>query len=1192
VYLKSLSMQGFKSFPDQTLIEFHPGITAIVGPNGSGKSNITDAIRWVLGEQSVKTLRGARMEDVIFNGTETRRQLGFAEVTITFDNKDHYIPLDYETVEVTRRYYRSGDSEYLINKVQCRLKDIRELFLDTGIGRDGYSIIGQGRIDQILSDNSEERRKVFDEAAGIVKFKIRKRDAERKLERTEQNLVRIEDIVQEIAQRLDPLEKQAEKTKIYQKLSREVRDTDIGLNLYDIKRNQIEYEKSKQVSDDLSEDLETARKLAQTLKNDYQKYEKNLAEIDREIETKRLQQSVQNADLAELGEKRAIGKERKRSLKLQIESNLNQQSELKIEERLLDGDLEQKQIQNKKLTEEIAELTKSFESATKVVTAQKQELNQLNDQIEKIGRELKQKQDQIFNLKNSTTSYSQEIIFVAEQISLLETEIKNLNLKMLDIQTKHHEKTQEYKNEQESFALTNSDLIIARQKTEKVRAELLDLDQTKQQLTNELNNSQYRLKTLQELEASREGFHQAVKAIMQKVESEDEFGAGIHGPLAELINVPQKYEKAIEVTLGAALHNIVTSTKADASRMIEWLKQTRSGRETFLPLDTIRARYVSEHDLKRIEQQSGFLSIASTIVGFSEEYTEIIGQLLGRVIIAENLEQALKISAEIRQKYKVVTLAGDIVQVGGSMTGGQDKKQSPGLLRRNREITEYQQKISELDNKINSNNSAIEKKTSQLIAMGQIQADLEKSYLEKEKYLYQLATLTEQIMHELEQVKQELNNKTDNLDKYRVRTEQVTQKKLETETDLTQAEQIQSELSDKLEALQQSQSAANQKFQELQDQLIALNISLQTKKESQANFAALAEQAKLDFTSQKSRQENLAKQTDDLKHELEKLSEQIVEYENRYQNIEKELSYLSEAINHKQQERSQIEKQQHDLFTKVELQADQVSNLQLQLERSRQRTERLEQSIASAKNHIWENYEITYIEIKQEEYPIENITEARETLKRIRGEIRDLGPINPNAIEEYNEVFERHDFMLTQKADIELSKTKLIDVIRDLEAAMSKQFVENFVQINHNFNEVFSALFTGGEAELDLETADPLTSGIVIKVQPPGKRLQNLNLLSGGEKSLTAIALLLAIFKLRPAPFCILDEVESALDETNIIRFTEYLTKYTDESQFVLVTHRKGTMEAAERLYGITMKERGVSKVLSLELTDADMVNE
>ncbi|HHT24129.1 MAG TPA: chromosome segregation protein SMC [Clostridiaceae bacterium] len=1185
-------MQGFKSFPDQTLIEFHPGITAIVGPNGSGKSNITDAIRWVLGEQSVKTLRGARMEDVIFNGTETRRQLGFAEVTITFDNKDHYIPLDYETVEVTRRYYRSGDSEYLINKVQCRLKDIRELFLDTGIGRDGYSIIGQGRIDQILSDNSEERRKVFDEAAGIVKFKIRKRDAERKLERTEQNLVRIEDIVQEIAQRLDPLEKQAEKTKIYQKLSREVRDTDIGLNLYDIKRNQIEYEKSKQVSDDLSEDLETARKLAQTLKNDYQKYEKNLAEIDREIETKRLQQSVQNADLAELGEKRAIGKERKRSLKLQIESNLNQQSELKIEERLLDGDLEQKQIQNKKLTEEIAELTKSFESATKVVTAQKQELNQLNDQIEKIGRELKQKQDQIFNLKNSTTSYSQEIIFVAEQISLLETEIKNLNLKMLDIQTKHHEKTQEYKNEQESFALTNSDLIIARQKTEKVRAELLDLDQTKQQLTNELNNSQYRLKTLQELEASREGFHQAVKAIMQKVESEDEFGAGIHGPLAELINVPQKYEKAIEVTLGAALHNIVTSTKADASRMIEWLKQTRSGRETFLPLDTIRARYVSEHDLKRIEQQSGFLSIASTIVGFSEEYTEIIGQLLGRVIIAENLEQALKISAEIRQKYKVVTLAGDIVQVGGSMTGGQDKKQSPGLLRRNREITEYQQKISELDNKINSNNSAIEKKTSQLIAMGQIQADLEKSYLEKEKYLYQLATLTEQIMHELEQVKQELNNKTDNLDKYRVRTEQVTQKKLETETDLTQAEQIQSELSDKLEALQQSQSAANQKFQELQDQLIALNISLQTKKESQANFAALAEQAKLDFTSQKSRQENLAKQTDDLKHELEKLSEQIVEYENRYQNIEKELSYLSEAINHKQQERSQIEKQQHDLFTKVELQADQVSNLQLQLERSRQRTERLEQSIASAKNHIWENYEITYIEIKQEEYPIENITEARETLKRIRGEIRDLGPINPNAIEEYNEVFERHDFMLTQKADIELSKTKLIDVIRDLEAAMSKQFVENFVQINHNFNEVFSALFTGGEAELDLETADPLTSGIVIKVQPPGKRLQNLNLLSGGEKSLTAIALLLAIFKLRPAPFCILDEVESALDETNIIRFTEYLTKYTDESQFVLVTHRKGTMEAAERLYGITMKERGVSKVLSLELTDADMVNE
>ncbi|MGI6579487.1 MAG: chromosome segregation protein SMC [Saccharofermentanales bacterium] len=1191
MYLKSLSMQGFKSFPDQTLIEFHPGITAIVGPNGSGKSNITDAIRWVLGEQSVKTLRGSRMEDVIFNGTETRRQLGFAEVTITFDNTDHHIPLDYETVEVTRRYYRSGDSEYLINKVQCRLKDIRELFLDTGIGRDGYSIIGQGRIDQILSDNSEERRKVFDEAAGIVKFKMRKRDAERKLERTEQNLVRIDDIVRELAQRLEPLEKQAEKTKTFQKLSHEMRDTDIGLTLYDIKRNQLEYEKSEQVSDDLSQDLQAARNLSQKLKNDYQKYEKNLADLDQEIETKRLQQSVRNADLAELGEKRAIAKERKRSLKLQIESNLAQQSELKIEERLLDGDLEQKRIQSSKLAEEVAEITESYEAVTKVIADQNQELNKLNAQIAKITDELNQKQRQIFDLKNSATSYTQEINIVAEQLALLEAEIDNLNIKKLEIQNEYQKKNQLHLAEQKSFELTNSDLLSIRQDVEKIRTELSDLDQKKQQLTNELNNSQYRLKTLQELEAAREGFHQAVKAIMQKAESEPEFGAGIHGPLAELIHVPQKYEKAIEVTLGAALHNIVTSTKTDASRMIEWLKQTRSGRETFLPLDTIRARNIPDHDLKQIEHLPGFLNIASTIVDYSEEYTEIIGQLLSRVIIAENLEQALKISAAVRQKYKIVTLAGDIVQIGGSMTGGQDKKQSQGLLRRNREIVEYQEKISKLNHEINSQNSVIERKTSQLIVQAQIQADLEKSYLEKEKYLYQLTTLTEQIMHELEQVKHELNNKTDTLTKYQVRTEDATRKKLETETDLMQAENNHSKLSEKLEELHRSQSDANHEFQELQDQMIALNISLQTKKESLANFTALAEQAKLDFTTQKSKQQTLVKQTQDLEDELEKLSAQTVEYENRYRNMEEELSYLLENIDHHQLERNQIEKQQHDLFTKVELQADQVSSLQLQLERSRQRTERLEQSIASAKNHIWENYELTYIELKPEAYPIDNITAAREVLKQIRQKIRDLGPINPNAIEEYNEVFERHDFMITQKADIELSKEKLINVIRDLELAMSEQFIENFAQINQNFKEVFSALFSGGEAELDLETADPLTSGIVIKAQPPGKRLQNLSLLSGGERSLTAIALLLAIFKLRPAPFCVLDEVESALDETNIIRFTEYLRKYTDESQFVLVTHRKGTMEASERLYGITMKERGVSKVLSLELTDADMID-
>ncbi|HHU53539.1 MAG TPA: chromosome segregation protein SMC [Clostridiaceae bacterium] len=1185
-------MQGFKSFPDQTLIEFHPGITAIVGPNGSGKSNITDAIRWVLGEQSVKTLRGSRMEDVIFNGTETRRQLGFAEVTITFDNKDHHIPLEYETVEVTRRYYRSGDSEYLINKVQCRLKDIRELFLDTGIGRDGYSIIGQGRIDQILSDNSEERRKVFDEAAGIVKFKMRKRDAERKLERTEQNLVRIEDIVQEIAQRLDPLEKQAEKTKIYQKLALEMRDTDIGLTLYDIKRNQVEYKKSEQVSNDFSEDLKSARNLSQKLKNDYEKFERDLAEIDQEIETRRLRQSVLNADLAELGEKRAIAKERKRSLKLQLESNRDQQSELKIEERLLDGDLEQKQIQSEKLAEEVAELTASFESAAKIVADQDQELNKLNDQIAKISYEIKRNQDDIFNLKNSTTSYDKEISLVAEQIALLEDEIENLNVKMLEHQTKHHENRQLYHSEQKSFESTHSDLLNARHEVENIRAKLTDLDKTKQQLTNELNNSQYRLKTLQELEASREGFHHAVKAIMQKAENEHEFGKGIHGPLAELINVPHQYEKAIEVTLGAALHNIVTSTKEDASRMIEWLKQTKSGRETFLPMDTIKARHVSDHDLKQIEQHAGFLGIASTIVDFADEYTDIIGQLLGRVIIANNLEQALKISAVIRQKYKIVTLAGDVVQVGGSMTGGQDKKQSPGLLQRNREIADYKNIVSELNQKIITNNSAIENKTSELIAKAQIQADLEKKYLEKEKYLYQLETMTEQIMHELKQVKQELDNKTDSQNRYRLRMAQATQKKFETDSGISKAEQIQSKLSDKLMDLDRLQSAANQKFQELQDQMIELNISLQTKKESQVNFAALAEQAMLDFSTQKNRQRALAKQTGELEHELDTLAEQTVEYENRYQNMESELTGLLEDINHKQLERNQIEKQQHDLFAKVEIQADQVANLQLQLERSRQRTERLEQSIASAKNHIWENYEITYVELKQEEFPIENISAARETLKQIRQEIRELGPINPNAIEEYNEVYERHDFMITQKEDIESSKAKLIDVIRDLENAMAEQFIENFVQINQNFNEVFSALFTGGEAELDLETADPLTAGIIIKAQPPGKRLQNLSLLSGGERSLTAIALLLAIFKLRPAPFCVLDEVESALDETNIIRFTEYLKKYTDESQFVLVTHRKGTMEAAERLYGITMKERGVSKVLSLELTDADQIND
>ncbi|MDI9490850.1 MAG: chromosome segregation protein SMC [Bacillota bacterium] len=1192
MYLKSLRMQGFKSFPDQTVIEFHQGITAIVGPNGSGKSNITDAIRWVLGEQSAKTLRGSRMEDVIFSGTETRRQLGFAEVTITFDNKDHHIPLDYETVEVTRRYYRSGDSEYLINKVQCRLKDIRELFLDTGIGRDGYSIIGQGRIDQILSDNSEDRRKVFDEAAGIVKYKMRKREAERKLERTEQNLLRIDDIVRELEQRLDPLAEQAEKAKIYQQLSHEMRSTDIGLSLYDIKRNQSELEKSQQASNDLSLDLNSARELSRKLKTDYQESEKKISLIDQEIETQRLSESSKNADLAEIREKRAIAKERQRSLDLQIDSAKEQQTELKIEERLLDGDLEQKQSRRKSLETEVEQLTKEFTAETEILDKRNHQLIELSSKIVDLNAELQNKRDELFTLQKSTTSFSQEVSFVAEQISLIKNELEQLEVEHKQVYAKYTEQQILHEREKSEFEATSSDLAEARKVVDQIRTELDQLDRKKQSLANEYHNSRYRLNTLQELEASREGFHQAVKSLMRQIELDKDFGQGIHGPLAELIRVPLQYEKAIEIALGAALHNIVTTTKADASRMIEWLKQTKSGRETFLPLDTIRSRYISESDFKQLESLHGFLGIASGVVDFSEEYKDIIGHLLGRVIIADDLEHALQISSALQRKYRIVTLAGDIVQIGGSMTGGENKKQSAGLLRRNREISEYQEKIEILKQNIQDLNQAIENQTQSLLKKGQIQTDLENQYVNQEKHIFQIETSTKQTKHDLEQLTEEIKVKSENLINYQTRTEVVEQKRLQAEENLVRTEQKKHDCEASLKLLQQEQVSENKIIKDLQEQVMQLNISLETKRESLANFSELTEQAEQDFVAQRARQEAVAEQIVNAQNELKKLAEQKAEYEEAYRMLEQELAQLALDIQNKQQERIAIEKRQHSLFTEVELQAEQVSKLQIQLERSGQRTERLEQSIVSSKNHIWENYDITYIELDPEQYPITNLTKSREILKEIKQKIRDLGPVNPNAIEEYDQVFERHDFMLTQKEDIELSKEKLIEVIDELETAMSEQFIENFAQINQNFKEVFSALFVGGEAELDLETDDPLTAGIIIKAQPPGKRLQNMSLLSGGERSLTAIALLLAIFRLRPAPFCVLDEVESALDETNIIRFTEYLRKYTDESQFVLVTHRKGTMEASERLYGITMKERGVSKVLSLGLTDHDTVDD
>ncbi|NLJ95288.1 MAG: chromosome segregation protein SMC [Clostridiaceae bacterium] len=1192
MYLKSLKMQGFKSFPDPTLIEFHEGITAIVGPNGSGKSNITDAIRWVLGEQSAKTLRGSRMEDVIFSGTETRRQLGFAEVTITFDNSDQNIPIEYETVEVTRRYYRSGDSEYYINKTACRLKDIRELFLDTGIGRDGYSIIGQGRIDQILSDNSDDRRKVFDEAAGIVKYKLRKKETERKLERTEQNLTRINDILAELDLQIKPLASQAKKLKKYHNLRGEMEALDIGLILHDVKLNTSDLEKVDTNYDELFLDLEEAKKQAATFKSQFHEYENILEENDQRIDQLRLSQTEKQATIAELNEQYVVLKERHRLLELQNNKDKKQLDELSGTINFLDRDFHNKTEDNVKLETEILQLEADFQSETDKLTELNAQIEAYNNTILTLQNELEAKHKIISERDKDKSQFEQELHFVTEQISDLDKQISLSKKQHQKLITQVEDSKKNLQLEQEKFQDSSTDLQAAREKVESIRNELEKFDAEYRDVITLLDSTKFRLATLQELEQNLEGFHQTVKNVMQQVEADKEFAKGVHGPLGSLIRVPEKYEKSIEIALGAAINNIVVTTKEDASKIIEWLKKTKSGRETFLPLDSIRGRKMAVKDKERLAKFDGYLGIASEKVTFDPQYEYIIDRLLGLVIVAEDLDSALLISRETNQRYRIVTLTGDVVQIGGSMTGGEFKKGSTsGLLKRNRQIEALQAKVELLETESQNKKEKINRKNKSFMKSGQVQQDLEQKYLEQEKHIFFLESQVEQFNNQLKASEVEITTTKSDQTKYKTRKNNIEIHLSDLDLTTTDTQTEIETLEKNLRKQKEEKEKLDLKLVSQQEKVMSSNISLRTKEETLKNFLQTREQAKKDIEDQKNRYNELTKEIQATDKTLIDLTAKEASYQEEHQVLEKEMILIKENIDSMQKERSSNEKEQRQLFVKSEQQAELVSNINLQLERLKNRKEKLEENIQFSKNYIWENYEKTYVSLKPEDYPLADIKESREKLKQLKKSIKNLGNINPNAIDEFEEISERFDFVTMQKEDIEKSINNLEDVIQELEKAMAEQFKENFAQININFKEVFSALFVGGEAELSLEeTEDTLNSGIEIKAQPPGKRLQNLNLLSGGERSLTAIALLLAIFKLRPAPFCVLDEVESSLDETNIIRFTDYLNSYTQESQFMLVTHRKGTMEAADRLYGITMKERGVSKVLSLELSDAEDV--
>lgn len=1186
MYLRSLTLQGFKSFPEPIRIEFHHGLTAIVGPNGSGKSNITDAIRWVLGEQSARSLRGSKMEDVIFNGTEKRRRLSCAEVSIEFDNRDHKLPIDYETVIVTRKYYRSGESEYLLNGISCRLKDIIQLLADTGIGRDGYSLIGQGKVDDLLSERSEDRRKIFDEAAGIVKFKMRKQEAERKLEKTEQNLIRIHDISEELRARLEPLRKQAEEAAQYDRLQGLIRQLDLALTLREL--NKIEQERQKLEEADASfadelnsilnqkKDLYSERESLQAERKESEEEEKKLRDSFQELSSR---QSLLAEEQATAGER--LRAKRQRQLDLEQESQSIVKSEESLCQRI--GDRKEHTERLMRMHDEFRKRADQTERELQELTARLSRREQ--EEGEKRAR-LEQLREQIFRERSRFFQLNSE----AELLRKQEEEQQDLIRSGQTDLEKAKEIWQTVQDENQKCLEENGQILDEMKKAAASVAghkEIIRQEEARlHELERDIANARYRLETLKRLEENREGYHQAVKAISKEAEKNPSFGRGIRGPIAELIRVPHEYELAVETALGQALHNIVTESADDASRLISWLKENRAGRETFLPLDQLKARPLNERDLADACSCRGCMGTVASLIDADECYSEVLAFLGGRIIVVDTLEHAREISHRSDRKLRIVTLEGDLVHPGGSMTGGATQKGLSGLLSRSREMDETEKLIEEALKSCDKQKKRIENSRQLLHESGQNEADLREQNSRLERSLISLAEqikTAEQRVKELARREAELNQEQSDLSARKAKLENESETLRE---QLETSEENANALSAEIEKTRMDDSSEKEEQNRLREELANVRVSLASTAESIKGVETL----RLQLISE---QESNSQRRRAIREEKEKLSREILEIDHESQkrdeekrDVQEKLSSLESQLQELQQSRLTSRGRDSELFSALEKLAAREVDLGTRKERSAQQLERLLERSDTEKNRIWENYRISVREAKEQsdDFPLSQHPSAQKELQTLKQELNELPAINHSAPAEYEELSQRVEFLDQQYADVDKTKADLIRVIRELESDMRSQFRDQLMLINQYFRQVFSELFNGGHAELIAGEGDLLECPIEIKAQPPGKRLQSLSLLSGGERALTAIAIIFAIFKLRPAPFCILDEVESALDEANVFRFTEYLKRYIDSTQFILVTHRRGTMEAADRLYGVSMKERGVSGILSLKL--------
>ena len=1184
MYLKSIEIQGFKSFANKIVFKFHNGITGIVGPNGSGKSNVADAVRWVFGEQRIKQLRGASMQDVIFAGTELRKPQGYAYVAITLDNSDHQLAIEYDEVTIARRIYRSGESEYLLNGTPCRLKDVNELFYDTGIGKEGYSIIGQGQIDRILSGKPEERRELFDEAAGIVKFKKRKIAAQKKLEDEKQNLVRVSDILSELEKQIKPLEKQSEIAKIYLKKKEDLKNLDVNMFLLENNRLQEQLtsvlDKYKIASDDLTSTTEQYEKI----KEEYSNIESEIELLDETIETQRLSLSDTSVMRGKLEGEINV-------LKEQIKSAQNNEEHFRTRKASVQKEIDTKLMDKesiladkKVIDEQVAEIETSRNEAREKLLSVQSKIEELNTDIENCKNKIMEALNSRATIKSKLGRYDT----MTEQINIRKAELTSRLLRVKSDEAQQEativKLQEEFEKINDKIRNLNDSQESKEEKLALLREELASKDQKLRDTQVNYHQEKSKLDALTNITERYEGYGGSVKKVMEYKDQEK----GIVGVVADIIKVEPKYETAIETALGGNIQNIVTNNEETAKRMISVLKQSKAGRATFLPLTSIS----NPQEFKNPEslKEAGVIGMADELVSIEKKYQNVAKAMLGRIVVIDNVDHAIKIAKKFDYGIRMVTLEGELLVPGGAISGGAFKNNS-SLLGRRREIEELEEKVKkhlkEIDLLLEEIEKTKEERNKLRLSLEEDKAALQKKFIEQ-------------------------NTARLNVIKAQERKDEATEGSLELKTEEHEIEtQIQEIKLNKQEAQKELEDSELLE-QKLEQQIRKSQVELEEQRQDESSKTAHVTEWDLEVEKMHQQQDFHQQNVDRIDGEIQRFTaeleeiqeglkvsmEDTVNKEHSIEEIQKTImvSHTTQGDTEKKLKENVKRKEalalsQKNFFSDRESLSEKMTGLDKEVYRLNSQKERLQENIENQINYMWDEYEITLSDasaLRNED--MKDLPAMKKEVASLREQIKKLGDVNVNAIEDFKNLMERYDFLKTQHDDLVEAEKTLEGIIIELDAAMRKQFDEKFTEISKEFDKVFKELFGGGKGTLELmEDEDILEAGIRIIAQPPGKKLQNMMQLSGGEKSLTAIALLFAIQNLKPSPFCLLDEIEAALDENNVGRFARYLHKLTKYTQFIVITHRRGTMEKADRLYGITMQEKGVSALVSVNLIDKEL---